>query len=349
MNKKSIITTAIIVIILLGAVFALKRAKEKDSSAPIAKVYPVVVKTKSVIKTETTLTLPYLALTQNDKDVKLASKIAGRIEFIKPSGSLVKKGNVIAKIDKASIESNIKSVKAQQAAINTAYTNLSSTHERTLKLIDVGGASIEQSQNEESKLAELASKKEALNQKINELNSMLSYAIITSPVNGRMSKTMVNVGDMAMQGHPIANIRAENGYYLLVRVPADLTIYGAIVAGTRYEAIPLHSSFMGLEEYKIYVENSGFISGNREEVDVEVFNGEAIQLPFDAVLNRNGKSYVLAVNGDKAFPFEVNILQTGEQGIVINDDGLIGKEIVLAKQDILLKLLSGTKLKIKNQ
>jgi hypothetical protein len=70
-------------------------------------------------------------------------------------------------------------------------------------------------------------------------------------------------------------------------------------------------------------------------------------LPFDAVLNRNGNSYVLVNEGDHAVAKEVNIIQTGEQGIVISNRDIAGQDVVVAKQDILLKLLSGTTLKIK--
>lgn len=347
MNKKTLIWTAVVIILLIGGIFAVKRAKNKDEAAPVAKNYPVVVSIMNPEQGQVRLTLPYLALSQNDKDVNLASKIAARIDYIKPSGSSVKRGEVIARLDNTSIEGNIKSVEAKIEAINTALENMKSTHERTLELIKVNGASIEQSQKEESKIAEIESNKESLNQKLNELHNMLSYAIIVSPVNGNISKTMANTGDMAMPGHPLAQVRAKNGFYLLVRVPTDLKITGVEMNDKRYDAIPLNSTFNGLAEYKVYVDALNMMTGDRVEVNVEVYNGSGVELPFDAVLNRNGKSYVLVRTGDKATAQEINIIQSGEQGVVVSNNDLAGKEIVVAKQDILLKLLSGTSLKVK--
>ncbi len=346
-NRKTLIWTVVIILVIIAGIFAIKRAKKREANLPPAKMYAIVISTIKPELKQVRLTLPYLAETKNDKDVKLASKIAGRITSIKPSGANVKKGDIIARIDDTSIRSNISSVRAQLKAQQTALENLQATHERTLKLLDAKGASIEQSQMEESKIAGLVSKVESLKQKLNELNNMLTYAVITSPVNGKISKTMVNLGDMAMPGHPVAGISADNGFFLMVRVPDNLKITGVLLDGKEYDAIPLNSTFHGLSEYKVYTDALNMTTGNRVTVDVIVYEGNAINLPFDAILNRNGKSYVLLVDGDKAAPLEVNIVQTGENGIVISNDELTGKEIVVAKQDVLLKLSSGVSLKVK--
>ncbi len=347
MNRKSIIWTVVVILLIVGGVVAVKKAKKRDQSAPVAKTYPVVVSTMTPHAEQVELTLPYLALTQNDNDVNLATKIAGRVNFIKASGSHVKKGEVVVRLDATSIQSNLSSVKSQLEAVTTALDNLQKTHERTLELIEVEGASIEQSQMEESKIAEMTSKQEALKQKINELNNMLTYAVITAPVEGNISKTMVNKGNMAMPGHPVATIRSKNGFFLLIRVPTDLSISGVVLHGKTFDVIPLNSTFHGLAEYKAYVDSENLMTGDRLEVDVIVYNGNGILLPFDAVLNRNGTSYVLVKKENQAFAKQINIIQTGEQGIVVSNSDIAGQDLVVAKQDILLKLLSGTSLKIK--
>ncbi len=346
-NRKTLVWTVVIIILIIGGIFIVKRTQNRESNLPPATMYSIVVSSFTPEVSRFRLTLPYLAETQNDKDVKLTTKIAGRVEYIRPSGSAVKRGEVIARIDNTTIKGNISSVKSQIDAQQTALDNLKETHKRTEELIAVKGASIEQSQMEESKIAGLESKVESLKQKLNELNNMLTYAIITSPVDGRVSKTMVNTGDVAMPGHPVASLSANNGFYLMVRVPGDLKISGVILNGKEYDAIPLNSTFHGLSEYKVYTNSEDMTTGNRVTVDVIVFDGKAVKLPFDAVLNRNGKSYVMIIDGDKAVPKEVNIIRTGENGIAISNEELAGKEIVIAKQDILLKLSSGVSLKVK--
>jgi len=146
---------------------------------------------------------------------------------------------------------------------------------------------------------------------------------------------------MCLPGHPVANISANNGFYLLLRVPTDLNIYGVNFNNKDYPAIALNSTFNNLAEYKVYVDSKGFTTGDRIEVNVIVFKGDAIKLPFDAVLNRDGKSFVLVNENKKAKTMRVNILQTGEDGLVVTNENIVGKELVVAKQDILLKLLGG--------
>lgn len=347
MNKKTIFWTIASLAVIIIGILLVKSAKKREAAMPPAKKYAVVVSTITPEVKDVQLSLPYLAITQNDKDVKLASKIAARVEYIKSSGSTVRQGEVIARLDKTSIESNIQSVRAQIKALNTALNNLKATHKRTLQLLEVKGASIEQSQMEESKIAEMNSKVESMNQKVNELKDMLSYAVIKSPVTGRISKTMVNYGDMAMPGHPVAVINAENGFFLLLRMPSHIKAYSVNLDGKIYEAVPLNSTFRSLAEYKVYVDSKNMTSGDRVEVDVIIYKGRGIKLPFDAVLNRDGKSFVLIRKGDQAFAKEVHVVESGEHGLVVSDNSLVGKEIIVAKQDVLLKLLSGNRLIVK--
>lgn len=345
--KKTIIWTIVILLLVIAGVLKIKHTKEKEAALPPAKQYAIVVSVMKPQENDIRLTLPYLALTKNDKDVMLASRISARVNWIKASGSRVKKGEVIAKLDNTSIVSGINSVKSQIVAQQTALKNLEATHQRTLELMNVQGASIEQSQAEESKIAALKSQVESLRQKLNDLNNMLTYETIKSPVDGRISQTMVNKGDMAMPGHPVAAVSANNGFYLLLRVPTSLKVYGIIMNGKIYDAIPLHSTFNSLAEYKVYVNSNKMTSGNRVEVNVIIYKGEGIELPFDAVLNRDGKSYVMVRKGNQAVPELIHPVQSGQQGMVVNNVDLLGKELVMAKPDILLRLLGGTSLKVK--
>jgi RND family efflux transporter MFP subunit len=346
-NKKTIIWTIVILLLVIAGIMKIKHTQKTEAELPPAKAYAIVVRTIQPQVNEVQLTLPYLALTKNDKDVMLASRIAARVDWIKASGSRVKKGEVIAKLDNTSIVAGINSVTSQIEAQDTVLKNLEATHQRTLELLKVQGASIEQAQGEESRIAGLKSQIESLKQKLNDLQNTLTYAIIKSPVDGRLSKTMVNKGDMAMPGRPVASVSANNGFYLLLRVPTSLKVYGVVMNGKTYDAIPLHSTFNSLAEYKVYVNEGEMTTGNRVEVSVIVYKGNGLKLPFDAVLNRNGKSYVMVRQGDVAVPQEIRQIQSGEQGIVVANTDLEGKELVVAKPDILLRLLGGTSLKVK--
>jgi len=348
--KRVVAITVIAVIVGMltrGAITKIKEAKAADKANLVAKVYPVVVKTFMPKKDFVILTLPYLSEIHNDKDVMLSSKVAGRIIKSAKSGVSVKKGDIIAKIDTTAIKSQLKATKKQIEALKISLQNFQKTHNRTLSLLKIRGASIEQSQKEESKIASLEAKLSALEEKVLGLENTLSYGIIKSPVDGVVSKVFVSKGSMSMPGHKIASISSKNGFYLLLRVPGNVRVKGVKYHNEILDAIPLKSTFRGLTEYKVYVNDKNLISGDKIQVDVVVFKGNGILLPFDCVLNRNGKTYVLEVEKNKAVAREINIVQSAEQGVVTLDD-IEDKKIVVAKPDILLKLLSGYKLAIKH-
>lgn len=348
MNKYIKITVGIVITagLVAGGVKALKNAKAKDAAQPIAKIYPIVASTFSPKLKKVRLTLPYLAEVANDKDVKLAPRIAARIVSIVPSGKSVKKGDVLAQLDTTNIKSTLESLKHQIEAAIIGLKNLTQTHERTVELLKIKGASIEQSQKESTLIAQAESKLSALKQKEIALKNNLSYARIVAPVDGVISKTYANQGALSAPSHPLVAISSKNGFYLMLRVPTDLSVQGVLLDAIEYKAMPLGSTFHGLAEYKVYTDDTQLISGDRIQVDVITYNQKGIALPFDTLLNRNGKSFVLVVKENYAEAKEVHIIQNAEQGVVVSDN-IEGEKIVVAKPDILLKLLSGYMLSIK--
>ncbi len=347
MNTYIKIALGVAVVAGLGVagVKKIKEARAADASLPQAKVYPIVVKTMVPKVAPVTLTLPYLAEVANDKDVKLAARIAARVQSITPSGSQVKKGDLLVKLDTTNIQSALKSTQEQINATKIALANLKETHKRTLELLKVQGASIEESQKESTLIANSEAGLNALEQKAIELKNNLSYASIVSPVNGIVAKTFVSRGSISAPGKPLVALSSKNGFYLLVRTPASLPILGVEFDGKSYTATPLNTTYHSLSEYKVYTGETNLVSGDRVEVSVVVLQHQGILLPFDALLNRDGKSYVLLVKGKKAELKEVHIVQSAEQGVVVSEN-LEGMQIVLAKPDILLKLTSGYALKV---
>lgn len=340
------IGVAVAAALVVGGAKAIQIARAKDANVPKAKIYPVIVSQMRPASSHVQLTLPYLAEVGNDKDVEIAARIAARVLSIKPSGSPVKKGELIVTLDTTEIQSSLAALKDEIQATSITLKNLNKTHQRTLELLKVKGASIEESQKEESAIAGNQASLNALRQKKIELNNALSYATITSPVNGVIAKTFVSKGALSTPSRPLVAISAKNGFYLKVRVPSDLSIEDVRLAEKTHKAVALGSTLNGLAEYKVYIDDGRLTTGDRVEVDVVAYDQAGILLPFDAILDIDGKSYVLEIAQDNAVAKEVHILQSGQEGVVVGED-LEGKKIVVAKSDILLKLTSGYRLKVK--
>jgi len=350
----------ILIIIAVVAVIGMKVIKAKqaqEAKTPLPVTYSLKVKTLQPKRINTSLTLPYLAITKSNDDVKISSRVSARIQYIIKSGTVVTKGETIVKIDNKELKTqletlklNINSLKSQLNAKLIALKNLESTHQRTKKLLVVKGASQEEFDREVTNIEAIKSGIDTLKFKVEELkakkastNNMLSYTTIQSPVSGIVTR-LANVGDIAMMGKPLISISAKSNSYLLVRLPSNINAKSIIYNKKIYPLSALNTTYNGLLEYLANIDES-LASNQTLNIDVVIFHGNGYKLPHDAILNRDGKNYVLAIDGnkadsDKAVPQEVTIVANGEQGVVV--DGVNENEnIVVAKQDILLKLLSG--------
>ncbi len=356
--KKNVIIILVSIVLIVGAVALIKKKKSDLAKLKPVKQYPVVVKTIKPKMSNFKLTMTSLGLVKSGLDVKISTKIAARIITMKQLGDKVKKGEVVAKLDSSSILSKLVSAKSSLKSLNSklnsaklTLNNMILTHKRTKELLDVKGASIEQYQKEEDALSNIKSNISAINAQIksvhstiNELKTLLGYALIKSPVDGVISKRFFNVGDIAMPGKPIYEISSEGEKYILVRLPQNVNPKGIIFNNKFYPIEALNGTFNGLNEYKADVETT-INTNSRVEIGVVVFNGKAIKLPIDAILNDNDKNYVFIASNNRATPKEIDIVASGEEGLAVNDETLIDKELVVAKPDILLKLFSGALIK----
>ncbi len=353
---KKLISIIIVIAIVFGGVMLIKKKKEEASKTKLPTIYPVVIKTIKPKITKFRLTLTSLGIVQSGADVVVSTKLASRVLYIKPLGSVVKKGDVVVKLDSSSTqarilsaESNLKSLYAKLLSAKLSLKNMILTHKRTKKLLDINGASIEQYQKEadtistlKSNISSIRSQISSLKATIKELKTLLGYTIIKSKINGIVSKKFVNTGDIASPGRPICEISSKAGKYILVRLPDSIAPKGIIYNNKIYKLFSLGGTYNGLNEYKANVKTT-LNSGSRVEIGVIVFDSKAIKLPFDAVLNDNGNHFVLVVKKNRAKPQKVNIIANGEEGLAVSTYDIADKDIVVAKPDILIKLLGGVK------
>jgi RND family efflux transporter MFP subunit len=351
-----IIVLAIVALMVVGGLKAVKKKRDEEAKTPVAQTYDMVVDTITPKMSHVKLTLPYLATTKSNDDVKISSRVSARIKYIVKSGELIKKGDTIVKIDDKELKTqlkalnlNINSTKSQLESKLVALKNLEKSHARTEKLLAVRGASKEQFDKEVTNIEATKSGIDTLKFKIQELkankssiNNMLSYTTIKSPVSGIVTR-LANVGDIAMMGKPLISISAKSNSYLLIRLPADVKAKEIVFDKKTYKLSPLNTTFNGLLEYLANIDSS-LASNQIVNIDVVIFDAKGYKLPHDAILNRDGKSFVLVIDKNKAIPKEVKIVANAQEGVVVS--GVNPKDsIVVAKQDILLKLLGGVRVK----
>ncbi len=355
---KSLLIFLLVVLIVVGAVkgglvlVKKKRASEEKLHRPV--VYDMRVKTIKPKLSTSMLTLPYLAVTKSNDNVKISSRMNGRILYMVKNGKMVKKGEIVAKIDdkdlKTKLESlnlSIASLKSQIKSKLTALKNLLRTHQRTKDLLAVKGASKEQYEKEQTLIEAVKAGIKTLELKIKEIKSSkkaiantLSYAIIKAPIDG-IAQRLANAGDIALMGKPLVSINTQSSSYLLVRLPANVKSKEIIYQGKKYPITPLGSTYNGLLEYIANI-NANLASNQTVNINVVVYEGKGYYMPHDAILDRDGQSSVVVLSDNLAKAKKVKIIANAEQGVVV--DGVNPDEnIVVEKQDVLLKLLGGIK------
>ncbi|WP_022670712.1 efflux RND transporter periplasmic adaptor subunit [Hippea alviniae] len=353
--RRFVVITVVVLLVVSLAFLVRLRKKELESLKP-PKIYPVVVKTITPKKSSFYLTLTGLGIIQSSANVNITTNLAGRVLYVKNLGDRVKKGDIVAKIDATSVKSKLNSayskLKSLKSKLNSAEISLKNailSHNRSRQLLKVKGVSIEQYQKEESQIAllksniaSIKSEIKGVRNSIRELKNLLSYAVLKSPIDGVISKKFLNVGDMVLPSRPIVEVSSNKGKYLMVMLPSDIKPKGVIFDGKFYELFALNSTFNGLDEYKANIDTN-LAAGSKVKVSVVVFKGKAVKLPFDAVLNDNGKNIVFIFKNDRAIPKPVHILASGEEGLAVSDTSIVGKQLIVAKPDIFVRLLGGVK------
>ena len=338
---KFILFILVIALIVIGGVKILKNKKAKEAKMPVAKEYAVSVKTMLPKVSDVKLTLPALALSGSDSNTMVASKVPGRILFAKKAGDIVKEGEVLVKVEATSLKASVSSINNSISSAIGALANTISTHKTTEKLLKIGGATKEQFDREKVKIDSLKAKIASLKAKKINLLDNLSYAVVKAPSDGIVTKSMATIGDLAMPGKPLMKLTTKSKSYLLVRLPNNAK--SILLDGKEYALNPLNSTFNGLKEFRANIDK--FVpTGERVIVSIVLFKGKGIKLPFDTILDRNGKKYILELKDNKVTPIEVNIVASGEEGVVVSNN-LEGKKVVVAKPDIMLKLLTGVNVK----
>ncbi|RLB39105.1 MAG: hypothetical protein DRH12_11935, partial [Deltaproteobacteria bacterium] len=368
---KKIIALIIVALLVVGGVRLLKKRREALSKARPPRALAVRVDSMKAELKEVTVTLPVLAEVRSRQNATVSTKISGTITLVNvKEGTKVEAGTLLAKIDdrdlrakKVSLElslSNldyeIASKKSQLASLKIKLSNALDTHRRTKELYKVKGASIEQLQNEASAIASLRAEldavtnglkslenqKNVIRQKIKELDATLSYTTIKSPISGTVSRSFVSQGELATPGRPLFSISSDEGYYLVLHLPSDISPKGLLLDGHELQLTPLAlADNNGLRQYAADIpQGLNLVAGEIVDGDLVLFSGNAVLLPPDAILIREGKKLVFTFENGRAKPLKVKVLASGKEGVIV-EGALNGKTIIVAKPDILLRLLTG--------
>tara|TARA_R110001592_G_scaffold99005_5_gene282237 strand:- start:10254 stop:11318 length:1065 start_codon:yes stop_codon:yes gene_type:complete len=156
-----------------------------------------------------------------DDKLMLSTKIFGQVAAVLvQEGEKISKGQLLIKIKSNDLTAKQNTANSGVQAAKTNMENTIKNYDRIKALLEKGSATQKELEDmTAAKEAAITQYKEAQHQ-LAEVNDYLSYANMTSPINGFVSKKMVNVGDMANPGQPILALESMEELKIEADIPA---------------------------------------------------------------------------------------------------------------------------------
>ena len=198
-NHKTWWAGAATVALLLPLLVFFPGCKEKQKQTP--KPPPTEVTVEKVVLKTVPVHLNYVATTESVKTVDIRARVEGFLEkrmFIE--GDDVKKGDLIFVIEKAPYEAELERSLAQLSMDEASLAFANEQVKRYSQLVDQDYITKESFDDYQTKAKEAAAAVKADLAQIKQNRLNLGYCTMYSPLEGRIGRTLVNVGNLVGAG-----------------------------------------------------------------------------------------------------------------------------------------------------
>jgi len=192
----SIIFLAMFTFFTAFALWGCKKENKQGAAPP-----PPTVTVEKVTLETVPVHLKYVATTESIKTVDIRARVEGFLEerrFIE--GADVNKGDIVYVIEKAPYEAELEMSLAQLAQDRAAFSFARDQVKRYKPLAEQDFVTQESLEDYETKAREAAAAVKADLAKIKQNRLNLGYCTMYSPLNGRIGRTLVNVGNLVGAG-----------------------------------------------------------------------------------------------------------------------------------------------------
>ncbi len=302
--------TGIIAIILLLFVLSSCKSEHPAAGEPETVLPTIAVKTMTSEASSPARQVEIMGTVQAAESASIAAKISGNITDIPVSpGSRVKEGDLLATISAGEISAKLMQAQAQLEQATRNYT-------REQGLLKKNAATVEmvKTLEETKKIAEAVYK---------EARTMLSYATISAPFDGIITKKHASIGDLATPGSPLLQLESESQLQVITHIPESLIleisigdqlpIYipaaGVRITGIVEEVAPTADPRSRTAPVKLQIPSQDKIrSGQFARVSLPGTRGSAILLPESALRPFGQMERVFAVENQTA---RMRLVKTG--------------------------------------
>ena len=196
MKSQALNKSLSIIIILIISVLFTGCEYKPTIAAPQSKAPPPLVTVTPVVKKRVIKTFELVGRTAAMKTVNLVARVTGFLEKRNfKAGEDVKKGDLLYVIEQAPYQIEVKAAEAKLAEANATLANAESYLKR-LKSVRKGAVSQTDLDKSKSDLLKAQAGVMQANASLDQAKLNLSYTEIHSPIDGRISRTLVSDGNL---------------------------------------------------------------------------------------------------------------------------------------------------------
>lgn len=319
------------------ALLVLSSASAFPADAPPV---PVVVTTARAENLGASLSATGTVVSRND--ARIAGEVGGTLAWIAEPGSRVARGATIARIDPERLELELRD---NEAAVKRLEAQLSLLATQRQRLQTLGGDVVSQSQLDEAQSRERMAEQEVEQARVarDRARLDLNRATVRAPFPGIVAERVRQAGEFVAEGTPLLRLVNDRDLEVVARAPlgsADSISAGAVAnlvdgankaTGKVRAVIPVGDERSRMVELRIAFEDSWRV-GAPVRVEIAPNNVRSVvTVPRDAVILRQGASYVMRVLPDNTAERVAVVIGAGRENHVQIDSALRAGDRVIIR------------------
>lgn len=162
------------------------------------------------------------AVVEAVRQATVAAQASGRVLSVRVKvGDKVQAGQVLATIDDRDAQTTVARSQAQVAQADAELAQARAHVQRQRELFDQGFVSAAARDAAQAQWAAAQAARAAMGAGAQQARLAQSFTQVTAPFDGHVAETLVQAGDLALPGKPVASVYAPHPLRVVVQVPAS--------------------------------------------------------------------------------------------------------------------------------
>lgn len=317
---------------------------------------PVSVSTARMVRMAPQVALPGTVVSRNDS--KLASEVEGRVAWVADVGDVVKKGDVIARLDKSMVSMQLASDSANVNRLGASLRYDSAQAARMKNLMDQNAIAKSTSDQAASQRDVTAAELSQARAQLSRTRYQYDHSEIRAPFSGRVVSRLIQAGEYATAGKEIVrlvdteNIEVktqtpiDNADYLREGMPVTVDVGHKHVLAKVRTVVPVGDEASRTIEVRLTLKPGDALVGDAAKVFIpSAVARNVLAVPRDALVLREDNTYIFKV-GPKSVAQRIAIETGSEYGSLVEVRGPIqpGDKVIVRGAE---RLETGQKVKAK--